>query len=103
MPLLFSLTGHNTRDDFVSGGARLIPRRAFSFVSCSATRAPPLLVPSAQHYPRNRLSRTLHVSDDTAAELQLGGYDPASVAGVMHMTPNIAREGNFAVKAFSIK
>jgi hypothetical protein len=43
------------------------------------------------------------VSDDNAAELQLGGFDPASVDGDMHMTSNIAREGNFAVKAFSIK
>ena len=45
----------------------------------------------------------MHVSDDAAAELQLGGYDPASVDGPMHMTANIAREGNFAVKAFSVK
>jgi hypothetical protein len=43
------------------------------------------------------------VSDDAVAELQLGGYDPASVDGAMHMTANIAREGNFAVKVFSIK
>lgn len=43
------------------------------------------------------------MSDDSAAELQLGGYDPASVQGGMQMTANIAREGNFAVKAFSIK
>ena len=32
-PLLFSLTDLNSRDDSVHGGARLIPRRAFSFVS----------------------------------------------------------------------
>ncbi len=43
------------------------------------------------------------MSDDAAAELQLGGYDPASVDGGMHLTTNIAREGNFAVKMFSIK
>ncbi len=43
------------------------------------------------------------MSDDAAAELQLGGYDPASVDGAMHMAPNIARQGNFAVKAFSLK
>ena len=43
------------------------------------------------------------MSDDAAAELQLGGYDPASVDGDMHLAPNIAREGNFAVKVFSIK
>jgi hypothetical protein len=32
-PLLFSLTDRNSRDASEAGGARLIPRRAFSFVS----------------------------------------------------------------------
>jgi hypothetical protein len=37
LPLLFSLTNHNSRDNSVPGGARLIPRRAFSFVRCFLT------------------------------------------------------------------
>jgi hypothetical protein len=37
LPLLFSLTNRNVRDDAVTGGVRLIPRRAFSFVSRSFT------------------------------------------------------------------
>ena len=39
LPLLFSLTNRNARDDAVTGGVRLIPRRAFSFVSRSSTQS----------------------------------------------------------------
>ncbi len=38
MPLLFSLTGFNARDNSVAGGAKLVPRRAFSFVSRPKSR-----------------------------------------------------------------
>ena len=40
MPLLFSLTDRNRRDDTETGGARLMSRRAFSFVSRWLTPTP---------------------------------------------------------------
>jgi len=69
-PLLFDLTDSRIKDNDMN---RMLPRRAFSFLS------------------------TPH-----GAELQLGGYDPASVVGELFVTPSIQMT-EYMVPVLSIK
>ena len=84
-PLLFAMTDPLRRNGG-KAGIKMLQRRAFSFLStdCNTTH-----------------SHSQIKARECKAEIQLGGYDPASVQGKMLLTPSITIN-DYVVVALSL-
>ena len=85
-PLLFAMSDPLKRNGG-KAGIKMLQRRAFSFLStdCNTTH-----------------SHSQIKARECKAEIQLGGYDPASVQGKMLLTPSITIN-DYVVVALSLK
>ncbi|KAJ1471545.1 hypothetical protein T484DRAFT_1843650 [Baffinella frigidus] len=105
LPLLFGLTDPTIKN---SENNHVLSRRAFSFMSTDTAAEIQLGGPETRNAENKdpQLSRRAFslMSTDTAdaAEIQPGGYDPASVDGRMFLTPSITMN-DYVVVSLSLK